>query len=119
MDELYLLSLHHMQSFIAIPSFLPYGSQIIYSNITEYWYKSPLRIAVENVIIEIIRLFSYLFFSTSFYVSLLSSRGFRRQALQSLGIKSYADHSNTIKTNSTNGQTKSANIIRKSECREM
>lgn len=87
-----------LQSFIAIPSFLPYGAQIIYSSISANWHKSPLRLAWENVFIEMIRLFSYLFYSTSFYVSLISSRGFRRQVLHSLKIKKYASHSDTVNT---------------------
>jgi hypothetical protein len=66
------------QSFVSIPSYLPFGAQNLCSSITDSWYKSPLRLAWENVIIEIIRLCSYLFNSTSFYVSLLSTRGFRR-----------------------------------------
>jgi hypothetical protein len=76
-----------LQTFVAIPSFLPFGAQNLYSNITQNWYKSPLRLAWENVIIETIRLFSYLFYSTSFYVSAFSSRGFRKQVLQSLRIR--------------------------------
>lgn len=78
-----------LQSLIAIPSFVPYGAQNLYSSFTQGWYKSPLRIAWENVIIEAIRLFSYVFYSTSFYVSFMSSQGFRRALFQALGLKRF------------------------------
>ena len=94
-----------LQSFVAIPSFLPFGAQNLYSSISENWYKSPLRLAWENIIIEIIRLFSYLFYSTSFYVSLYSSRGFRRQVLQSLRIKPRA-RANSVNINVPGMSTK-------------
>ena len=55
-----------LQSFVAIPSFIPYGAQNLYSSVTVDWYKSPLRLAWENVIIETIRLLSYVFYNTSF-----------------------------------------------------
>jgi hypothetical protein len=105
-----------LQSFVAIPSFLPYGAQNLYSSLTGDWYKSPLRLAWENVIIELIRLFSYLFYSTSFYVSLISSRGFRRQVLQSLGIKKFTKHGQPL---NANGQIKTTNTFGKTEQREM
>jgi hypothetical protein len=101
-----------LQSFVAIPSFIPYGAQNLYSSITEGWYKSPLRIAWENVIIELIRLFSYLFYSTSFYVSCYSSRGFRKQVLHSIGIKR---NENRINLTHTRGQGATAHIPQKSE----
>ena len=78
-----------LQSFVAIPSFLPYGAQNLYTTISQGWYKSPLRLAWENVIIETIRLFSYVFYSTSFYVSFISSQGFRRALYQALGLKRF------------------------------
>jgi len=104
-----------LQSFIAIPSFLPYGAQNLYSSITLEWYKSPLRLAWDNVFIQLIRLFSYLFYSTSFYVSCFSSRGFRRQVLHSLGLKRYAASTDPV---NTNAQIISTNIIRKTEQKE-
>ena len=87
-----------LQAFVAIPSFIPFGAQNLYTSITLGWYKSPLWLAWENLIVEIIRLFSYLFYSTSFYISFLSSRGFRRQVLSSLRIKQYAQPTTTINT---------------------
>ncbi|CAF0989642.1 unnamed protein product [Adineta steineri] len=78
-----------LQSFVAIPSFIPFGAQNLYTSLSRGWYKTPLRLAWEDVIIETIRLFSYLFYSTSFYVSLYSSRGFRKQVLHSFRIKRY------------------------------
>jgi hypothetical protein len=76
-----------LQSFVVIPSFLPYGAQNLYSSITQDWYKTSLRTAWENIVIEIIRLFSYVFFSTSFYISYVSSRGFRRTVSRELRLK--------------------------------
>jgi hypothetical protein len=72
---------------IAIISFLPYAAQLIYINVTQNWSKSPLRVAWENIITEIINLLSYIFFSTSFYVSIISLTGFRNQLLNTIGYK--------------------------------
>jgi hypothetical protein len=80
-----------LQSFVAVPSFLPYGAQNLYSSITLYWNKSPIYTAYENVFVELIRLFSYLFYCTSFYISCLSSIGFRRQVLYILRIRRERD----------------------------
>jgi len=101
-----------LQSFVAIPSFLPYGAQILYSSITMNWYKSPMRLAWENVFVELIRLFSYLFYSTSFYVSFLCSRGFRRQVFIALRIKRFTRE---VQPQMANNQLKSANITGKTE----
>lgn len=62
---------------VAMISFLPYAAHLVYVNITENWSKSPLRVAWETVIIETIRLLSYIFFSSPFYVSIISFSGFR------------------------------------------
>ena len=105
-----------LQSFVAIPSFLPFGAQNLYSSITDGWYKSPLRLAWENVIIETIRLFSYLFYSTSFYVSLYSSRGFRRQVWHFLEMKRNTSHIHPL---NTTAQIRSTNILGKTEQREL
>lgn len=85
--DMQLSTMLFLQSFMAIPSFVPFGAQNLYTSITRDWYKSPLRLAWEDVIIETIRLASYLFYSTSFYVSFCSSRGFRKQVYYSLGLK--------------------------------
>jgi len=85
--DLQLTRMVLLQSFIAIPSFIPFGLQNLYTSIALSWYKPPLYQAWENIIVEVIRLFSYVFYSTSFYVSFLSSRGFRQQILYSLKIK--------------------------------
>jgi hypothetical protein len=73
--------------FVAMISFLPYAAQLIYINVTQTWSKSPLRVAWENIITEIINLLSYIFFSTSFYVSIISLTGFRNQLLRTIGLK--------------------------------
>jgi hypothetical protein len=101
-----------LQSFVAIPSFLPYGAQNLYSSITLNWYKSPMRLAWENVFVELIRLFSYLFYSTSFYVSFFCSRGFRRQVFISLTIKRFTRE---VQPTMTHTQVKLTNITRKIE----
>ncbi|UJR20541.1 hypothetical protein I4U23_023668 [Adineta vaga] len=67
------------QTLIAIPAFLPYAGQLIYTNVTENWSKSPEWLAWENIVIETIRLLSYTFFSTRLYITLISSQGIREQ----------------------------------------
>ena len=76
-----------LQSCVAIPSFLPYGFQTLYTSVTRNWSKSESQIAWENIFIELIVLMSYIFFGTSFYVSFSSSNGFRKAALAALRIK--------------------------------
>ncbi|CAF2958125.1 unnamed protein product [Rotaria sp. Silwood2] len=68
-----------LQSIIAIITYTPYAIELIYTNVTQYWPKSALQLAIEKVIVEFIHLVSYTFFATSFYVSLISNSGFRRQ----------------------------------------
>ena len=88
-----------LQSFVAFPSFIPFGAQNLYSSITLNWYKSPLRLAWENVIIELIRLLSYVFYNTSFYISLFSSPGFRRQVFRSLRIHKFTRRIDPMQSN--------------------
>ncbi|CAF0979581.1 unnamed protein product [Adineta steineri] len=75
------------QTFVAIPAFLPYAGELIYTNITQYWSKSDQWIAWEDICTEIIRLLSYTFFSTRFYVTLMSSDGIREKILNIFGMK--------------------------------
>ena len=103
-----------LQSFVAIPSFVPYGAQNLYSSITQNWYKSPLRIAWDNVIIETIRLFSYVFYSTSFYISFSSSRGFRAAFFQAILGKRAENPGDSV---NTNDRALSTNVTRKTEQR--
>ena len=103
-----------LQSFVAIPSFLPYAAQNIYSSITQDWYKSPLRIAWDNVIIETIRLLSYLFYSTSFYISFSSSRTFRAAFLHCFVGKRDKNLNGSM---NTNAQAVSTHATRKTEHR--
>ena len=67
-----------MQSLIATVTFVIYGFQVLYSSITNGWAKSALRVAWEDAIIEFIRLGSYLFATTGFYVWMLSSNTYRK-----------------------------------------
>jgi hypothetical protein len=76
-----------LESLIAIVTYVPYATQLTYVNITQNWYKSPLRLAWESVFTELIHLLSYVFFATSFYVSIFSSVGFRRNIKEILGRK--------------------------------
>lgn len=76
-----------LQSFVAIPSFVPFGAQNLYTSITRYWIKTPYYLSYENIFVELIRLFSYLFYSTSFYISCISSPGFRKQILHITRIR--------------------------------
>ena len=71
-----------LESLIVSITYIPYATELTYSNITQGWYKSSLRIAQEKVFTELIHLFSYVFFATSFYVSVLSNIGFRRKIKQ-------------------------------------
>ena len=75
-----------LESAIAGITYFPYGVRLTYGDITQGLAKSPMRVAVENVIIELIHLFSYIFFASSFYVSFISNSGFRRQCMNSLHL---------------------------------
>lgn len=68
-----------LQSIISTITYGPYAVNLIYGNATEDDDKSALRIAQENVFFQATDLGSYIFFTTSFYVSMISSSGFRRQ----------------------------------------
>lgn len=81
--------------FVAMISFLPYAAYLIYTNVTNTWSKSPLQIAWENIISEIINLLSYTFFSTSFYVSIISLTSFRNQFLRAIGLKKTQIHTHS------------------------
>lgn len=78
-----------LQSLVAIPTFLLYGAQITYSSVTETWYKTPERLAWETIFIEFIRLSSYIFNGTSFYISFITGRNFRRAIFRLIGIKRF------------------------------
>lgn len=67
-----------LQSIISTLAYIPYAIQLIYTHITQYWPKSSLKVAQEVVFVEVIHLFSYAFFASSFYILLVSSSGFRR-----------------------------------------
>jgi hypothetical protein len=82
-----------LESVIAGITYFPYGIQLIYSDISHQWYKSPLRVALESVLIESIHLASYVFFASSFYVSFVSNSGFRRQLMSSFWIVPRVEHS--------------------------
>lgn len=73
-----------LQSIISTITYIPYAFELIYENVTEYWTKSALRNAQEKVFIELTHLMSYVFFATGFYVSMISSSGFRRQMIRFL-----------------------------------
>ncbi|CAF3519205.1 unnamed protein product [Adineta steineri] len=82
------------QTFVAIPAFIPYAALLIYSSISTNWSKSDEWLASENIVAETIRLLSYTFFSTQFYVLIISSHGIRKQVLN-IFIKRYTIHPTT------------------------
>ncbi|UJR20094.1 hypothetical protein I4U23_023228 [Adineta vaga] len=88
MDKLLTIMLI-AESLIAVITYVPYAIELTYENITQHWYKSPLFLAMENVFTELIHLLSYIFFATSFYVSLFSNVAFRRDIKRSLTIEKY------------------------------
>ncbi|CAF1400213.1 unnamed protein product [Adineta steineri] len=81
-----------LQIAISILTRIPYVAQVLYSNITQYWSKSELHIAIENTVIEFIRILSYVFFTTSFYVSIITNGRFRRQVKGLFQKKQVIDH---------------------------
>ena len=68
-----------LQSVITIITYVPYAIELIYTNATQYLPKSALRKAQEKVFVELMHVVSYAFFASSFYVSIMSNVGFRRQ----------------------------------------
>ena len=68
-----------LQSIITVITYVPYAGELIYSSVTQYWPKSSLQKAQEKVFVELIHLMSYVFFVSSFYVSIISNRGFHRK----------------------------------------
>ena len=87
-----------IESLIAIITYVPYATELSYINITENWSKTSLRVAWENLFTELIHLLSYVFFATSFYVSLFSNVGFRRKIKRILRMKTHShshDRNNT------------------------
>lgn len=68
-----------LQSMITIITYGPYAIELIYTNATQDLPKSALRKAQEKVFVELMHIVSYVFFASSFYISILSNVGFRRQ----------------------------------------
>ncbi|CAF2907860.1 unnamed protein product [Rotaria sp. Silwood2] len=87
-----------LQSIIATLTYTPYAAELIYSNVTQNWPKSAFQKARDNIFNDFTHLLSFAFFSTSFYVSMLTNGGFRRQ-IKTVFKKSNDDstiHLNTI-----------------------
>jgi hypothetical protein len=76
-----------LQSLITIITYVPYATNLIYTEITQYWPKSNIRIARENLFYELAHLFAFLFFASSFYISIMSNVGYRRQIRNSFRRK--------------------------------
>jgi hypothetical protein len=87
-----------LESLITMVTYVPYAVALTYANITQDWYKSPLRLAWESVFTELIHLFSYIFFASSFYVSMISNVGFRRQVKRLLLRKKKLNNRNHTAT---------------------
>ncbi|UJR38704.1 hypothetical protein I4U23_031370 [Adineta vaga] len=85
--DLQLTIMLFLQSVLAIINYVPFGVFILYRMFTDYWIKSPLLIAWEQLIVAFIRLSSYLFAAGGFYVSIISNKSFRKQFLGLLGIQ--------------------------------
>ena len=83
-----------LESGIAAITYLPYATQLTYANMTQTTPKSAVRVAWESVFTELIHLFSYVFFASSFYVSFASNTGYRRQLRRVFFGKKRADHVN-------------------------
>ena len=68
-----------LQSIITIITYVPVADELIYTNVSQNWVKSSLQNAQEKVFVKFIHLVSYVVFASSFYVSMISNSGFRRQ----------------------------------------
>ena len=68
-----------LQSIIATATFLPLAVELMYEHVTGGLSKSSLRSALDKVFAAITHLLSYTFFASSFYVSIATNAGFRRQ----------------------------------------
>jgi hypothetical protein len=89
-----------LESVIALNSFLPYAAEIIFNSISSEWDKSPLDVAWENVISAIIRLLTYVFYGSSFYISFWLSHDCRQVFFQAIGLKrSERNYSISLQTN--------------------
>lgn len=73
-----LTSMLFLQIIIAIISSVPYCIQNIYNNLTQTISKSSERQAVENLILQLVRLAFYFNYISMFYVNYISSPIFRR-----------------------------------------
>ncbi len=80
-----------LQSSIVVITYVPYSINLGYTEITRYKLKSQFRIGSENIFSELAHLCSYIFFASSFYVSILTNIGFRRQLKRSLNILTNTD----------------------------
>lgn len=68
-----------LQSLIAIVTYIPFAAELIYTNVTQYWTKSAYQAALDKVVVELTHVLSYVFFASSFYVSITTNGGFRRE----------------------------------------
>ncbi|CAF1028250.1 unnamed protein product [Adineta ricciae] len=71
-----------LQCAVAVLTYVPFAAELIYSNVTQYWTKTPYQRALEKIVVELTHLLSYVFFATSFYVSIVTNVGFRREMLR-------------------------------------
>lgn len=74
---------------------VPFGLQSIYFNVTNDTVKDDLRKAVENLFVQIIRLFYHCNFVCPFYIYLYMSAEVRRTLAQLFGMK-VASHSRSV-----------------------
>ncbi|CAF2497987.1 unnamed protein product [Rotaria sp. Silwood2] len=76
-----------LQSIITIITYVPHAVELTYTNLSKNWSKSCLQMAEEQVFIDFVHLLSYIFFVSSFYISIISNSGFRRHIKESFRRK--------------------------------
>ncbi|CAF1377604.1 unnamed protein product [Adineta ricciae] len=84
-----------LQCIIVVITYVPYSVELAYTSIRQYYSKTPYEKARDKVFTELTHLLAYIFFQSSFYVSLLTNPGFRQQIKHLLGMKKLIDLSTT------------------------
>ncbi|UJR20424.1 hypothetical protein I4U23_023555 [Adineta vaga] len=68
-----------LQSVITIITYVPFAVELIYTNVTQYWTKTSYQTAIDKIVTELTHILSYIFFASSFYISIMTNGGFRRE----------------------------------------
>ena len=88
----HLTSMILLQSIFIVVGSVPYGSYYVYSAITTNINKGPDRLAVENLIFQVVNVFYYFSHAFSFFVYLVSSKSFRDQVGTALHLPFRRNH---------------------------